>query len=351
MSWIGPGLQWSAALQSKLFWIQDHCESALATLKRDPLIQRALVHGLRRKVTFFSFPQNLASLMCILKICHVVLYHLTGAVVQIDTYLRLNPPPRGNVEKLNWFRRIVPDMQDKKKTDTVEPASPQAAQEKAAVLHLLSLISLPLSTFLDNYSIVQVAMAQPMTAEERLSKVMHLRLLSMSAITWNRESKSKPRDWGFVCVAFTLESALIVPYRRELLLRCPGALRIRRDLLDVLSPLTITRMTSTEGGGVSMGHVWHFPDAIYLDPPSDSACDDLASLTSAWNSAWNQGLDPTAKDPAFDIIRSLEGNKYLRSVSGTHVESLAHHCITALARVRPHSLPFPLYLTLSRLLL
>ncbi|KAF8264416.1 hypothetical protein EI94DRAFT_1805833 [Lactarius quietus] len=234
--WIGTRLQWASGMGSKHYWIQDCCEVALAAVMRDPLLKVTEALSLWRKI------------------CHVLFYHLSTSVLQIDTYLMLHPTLHVTQTDLNIFKHLIPaNVKGKKKVPVASKTDARLAPDLAAALNFLRLIQSSKDDFLHHYNLLFASMA-----------------LEFNADHWQ--------------------------------------------------------------GKYAFNADWVFADNIDCDLPTSISCSDLTSLTAVWESARDTDLT-ASKDPAFDLIRSLESNKYLRSSNLAEVETLAYHLITSLAEI------------------
>ena len=333
VSWFGTGLQWVTRLGSRQYWTQDHCEVAFTAVSRDPLLEPAQRGLLRRKVRLCFYTSTY-----VYQIFHVLLAHLTTTIVEIDTYLMTSSDPRADLDNLSIFRHFIPEMFKGKGKAAAAPepgsaADVQMKKDMADATEYLSLIGLSLSDFLKHYQVIITVMKWEFTARDRLESSLPVRLVSMSGPAWNMDSCGKHCDWGLLAIAFTLESVVCPPFRKELVCSCLGAAQLRRQLHRVFEQVTIPTAVPNSSVNYEVRKVWEFPDGLALEEQSAASFPELGALTAAWEAARDSSA--SADDPALGLIRSLENNKYLRSADGPEVETLAHHLITSLAQVCP----------------
>ena len=248
---------------------------------------------------------------------------------------------RDTVADLSIFR-LITDSKSKaaKKPDAEVPLEPNVLLAEG----LLADISTTRASFLSMYTKALAAMDKENRELHRQSDDLVVRLVSVSALLWNHRSKAKPRDWGLIAIAFALEAAYILTYRMNLLLECPGARLVRAALHKLLLPLAEAFVDPDSHTLITH---WDFADGLGVPAnSSDASVGSFNDLLARWKFARNRHA-LGEKDPAFDLIRTLERNKYLQSSVDGSLESMAHHYITGLAEVRL-PLPFlPCFFTLS----
>ena len=256
---------------------------------------------------------------------------------------------RDTIKDLNLFR-VVTDPKGKaptsKKPAVVLAAETRAKTNSTTIDDLLTQLRLTRPQFLDIYNKILKTMGLQKNQSSRLSKDLGTRLVSTSALLWNRYSHYKSRDWGLVAIALALETAYLPIYRRKLLTECPGARTIRRILHSHFLALASSRAESSPTSSrMTYVTTWEFTDGYSLaEDGAQPSVHSLEALLTHWRLARNK-FDHGEKDPTYDFIRSAEKNKYLQSTTSGCVETSASHHITALAEVCPPSLFFPFFST------
>ena len=184
------------------------------------------------------------------------------------------------------------------------------------------------------YEKIQQHMKPMYHTNERGSRDLGLRLLSMTGISWNVESHNRPRDYPGPALALALEVAVIPRYRKGLLDASAGAARLRKEIYDQFLEASLPRPTDDDD--VGFVQFWEFPDQLPLPETINPGTCDIATITSVWEAARARSLS-AQEDPAFVILKSLEKNKYLRSsapgADPDALESLAHFLIGGLVQV------------------
>jgi hypothetical protein len=187
------------------------------------------------------------------------------------------------------------------------------------------------------------------TEKERLSKVLAQRILAISGLSWNTESKNRSRDWERYACAATGETALVQVYRKKLLISCPPARVLRKDLHDLFISWTTNRAQIPTGGqsGLNILHRWEFADNIYIgeDEIAEQPM-DFSKMREEWGASLGTGKTSKAskikvakvkKDSIDSMLQMLKSNKFLhcsdpKASNGT-LESLAAFAISVLGHV------------------
>ena len=250
---------------------------------------------------------------------------------------------RDTIKDLSIFRLITENKNKGKAPASKNPDTEEGLNGSMMLAEgLLAELDITPASFSLLYAKVLAAMDKVDKASHRRSPDLCVRLVSMSALLWNHKSKARPRDWGLIAVAFALEAAYILTYRQHLLLECPGARLLRTSLYELFFPLAapfvhpVTYLLTT---------TWEFADGLQVTGSSSVTSPvPFDDLLSRWKFARKQYM-LGEKDPAFDLIRTLERNKYLQSAVNGSLEALAHHYVSGLAEVRP---PFPSLPSLTR---
>jgi hypothetical protein len=278
--------------------------------------------------------------------------------------LQQNNIHRGLPIDLNDFRRLA----DRAKND---PLSPEAGmttrsgistQPMSPAESVLQSLGWDLLKFCKEFRVILEHMKNPKTAvtqkNSRLATRMGIRVIVMSGLVWNLQSKNMNRDYVNSAVAATLELAFLQSYREDLLKVdvCYGACELRKAFQDSFKPFLITQIGSLMSAGDlkgprgkgKEGAKWTFADGIEVsftsDQASSSAKPKAYDPTKQLQAVQSAHISPrkTKPDPATALIESLEKNKYLfcskDSKGGPMIETSMHYHITALADVSsPHA--------------
>jgi hypothetical protein len=196
-----------------------------------------------------------------------------------------------------------------------------------------------------------------MTEKERLSKVLVQRILAISGLSWNADSKNRGRDWERYASAATGETALVQLYRKKLLMGCAPARALRKDLYELFLSWALRRSEIVTGGGSQMQTVrrWEFADMIDLADVQGGEVEeqrpDFDKMRLDWDTSLGTGKGKgkgkgkasgkkAVKPPKDSIEAMLEGlkaNKFLHSsnpdASAGTLESLAAFAISVLGHV------------------
>lgn len=245
----------------------------------------------------------------------------------------------------------------KQKTDdpAVEPvlANPLDPTRKVApsISSFLEKVDWNIQTFVKEYRANIVFMNAKNNCYDRMQRVdkrLGQRLVVMSGLTWNLDSKKHYRDWLHVGLCATLETAIIPTYRTDLLApdACHGARALRSRFVDyfttIVLPFVDTFSGFQPGTPDASSVLWTFADGIHVAPsPAHPKVYDPNTVHQALQSI-QVSAAASKKDPILALVEFLEKNKYLHcsdedAAPGT-VEASAHYHITALINV---SSPFP----------
>ena len=237
-----------------------------------------------------------------------------------------------------------------------------SAQPMSPAESVLQSLGWDLLKFCKEFRVILEHMKNPKTAvtqkNSRLATRMGIRVIVMSGLVWNLQSKNMNRDYVNSAVAATLELAFLQSYREDLLKVdvCYGACELRKAFQDSFKPFLITQIGSLMSAGDlkgprgkgKEGAKWTFADGIEVsftsDQASSSAKPKAYDPTKQLQAVQSAHISPrkTKPDPATALIESLEKNKYLfcskDSKGGPMIETSMHYHITALADVRsPHA--------------
>jgi hypothetical protein len=168
------------------------------------------------------------------------------------------------------------------------------------------------------------------------------RMLVMSGQEWNKASKDTDRDWPNIATAMTFETAIVESYRGDLVMSCSGVCALRKEMevffLSVASSYFHSHPTT---GDAEKRLEWSFPDGIESSvgpsqpksyDPDQQRKDLLKANPTAGMMAKNK------RNTMIFTVETLEKNPFLwcsdPDVPHGTVETLARHCIDALAQVR-----------------
>jgi hypothetical protein len=168
----------------------------------------------------------------------------------------------------------------------------------------------------------------------------------MSGLSWNSDSKNKPRDWEQYASAATAETGLVQMYRKKLLIACQPARALRKDLHDVFISWTTTRAQIPTSGrsGLQVLQRWEFADNIYVEEVEvEEPRTDFAKMRTEWEAsqgpskASKKKVAKLPKDSIDALLEKLKTNKYLHcsdpDASLGTLESLAAFAISVLGHV------------------
>jgi len=314
-------------------------------VNHDPIVSRDSL-GLRRKVRLFCFTLCSVSRLLLIsrtpcQIFTLFFSHLTTSITAIDVYLTKNPTLRDHVPPdLADFGTLYDNtLKSQGLAEEANIASGQGPESEAATL--VRSLNFTLTQYVHEWGANLNAMGRKsFEREHRTSDRKGERMLVMSGLTWNPKSQSKRRDWHNVVSAITLETGLVDSYRGALLEACPGACAIREEMLvylrSISMPYYITDPVTSEP---KKTQDWMFPDGIaHTVSTSGNRPYDPDLLRKEHNAAKATDAMITGKrDGVHTLIEGLRKNKLLWSSDsdakkGT-LETLAHHCLEALAHV------------------
>jgi len=172
---------------------------------------------------------------------------------------------------------------------------------------------------------------KPFNRNHRTSKRTGERLLVMSGLGWNVDSHHMNRDWTNIISAVTLETAIVESYRLQLLIACPGACALRKEMRDYILSMTSTFFMIARTGKLERVVEWGFLDGIPLDVGT------CGGRSYDPDEIRKELYDGKRNDSVAATINSLCKNKLLWSshpdaAQGT-LETLAYNCISTLSRV------------------
>ena len=287
--------------------------------------------------------------------------HITTSILAICNYLKRNPSPRDKVNDVNVFRHYT-EKHHAKLSNKAEIAYKKKVNNgtltplhKHATIFLAG-VEWSEDDFLSAYAACFSIMGETqLTEKERLSKDLLQRILAMSGLSWNTDSKNRGRDWERYAVAATGEAALVQLHRKKLLTGCAPARALRKDLYDLFLSWAADRAEIPTGGqsGLQIVRRWEFADDINLSDIPDSEIDeqrpDLEKMRVDWDAsiAAGKASKKVVKQPKDSIDAMLEGlksNKFLhcsnQDASLGTLESLSAFAISILGHVMRKTLSF-----------
>ena len=233
---------------------------------------------------------------------------------------------------------------------------------KGTMSALLRILAIDERIFLQDYKklYVHLGFKKPYDREYRVNIHLGVRLLTMSGLEWNIDTKSKYRDQAHIAIAAALEYRIIENYRPELFLGCHFARKMRTAIRDYLTSVgAVHPKRSNSHVGIKE---WSFPDNISTegdvegDAEGDAEGDgerdgergaaNVANAPAPYDAEFlRRTLNDTIaeetrqkKDPVATIINELLNNPLLSSsepgVPNGTVEITAYQDIMALGRVR-----------------
>jgi hypothetical protein len=176
--------------------------------------------------------------------------------------------------------------------------------------------------------------------EHRLSLRRGERMLVMSGLSWNTESRSSERDWGATVMAVVLETAVVESYRETVLRTSNGAYDLRREIREYMKSIAMTHFAwHPTTGSHHQEKSWEFPDGFEAPRTTkENGPFNAATMRKNLDQAIPLGgMSRRKKNGLRTQIENLYKNKYLwasrsGASSGT-METLAYHCIQQLWKV------------------
>lgn len=191
-----------------------------------------------------------------------------------------------------------------------------------------------------NRQVMRSQRTKTFTGLHRVSKRIGERLLVMSGLTWNIDSRSMDRDWVTTITAITLETGIVGTYRKDLLMSCPGACLLRKEIQEYLKSIAIRYLKNNPTDHSIQSFIeWEFPDGIPLDIGTCGGKHyDPSVLRKELDESNSTGARSKGKhDVVHRSIQSLAKNKLLWSsepdVENGTLETLAYHCLSTLSHV------------------
>lgn len=185
---------------------------------------------------------------------------------------------------------------------------------------------------------VKMMEGAPFNRPNRTSKRLIERVLVMSGLSWNQESRNKPRDWTGVAISAALETEIIRSYRADMLKTCKSACALRKAFHDYFNDFVTTWYPPVFNGEQSVGvSEWSFADNI---PVNVGECDGKGYDSDALKKelqAVHEAVSKDKKHPGAVFVASAEKNLHFRCLKpgverGT-IETFAHFLITGLLYV------------------
>jgi hypothetical protein len=292
--------------------------------------------------------------------------HLTTSITEVDIFLSAHKTARDRVMDLVGFKTFYDKAQlsmttatkerkKKKPEDTEKHDEGDAAYQNDLAGYIVSVPSRQMHDpeniikslgwnipryvheWGSNYKIMGF---KPFNRDYRVANRRGERMLVMSGLDWNLDTRNAKRDWPNTASAITVETALVESYREDLLLECPGASALREEIrahfVKIAHPHNINHPST---GLVDQVYLWEFPDGFATPVGIRS---DRVYVPEVMRDDLNRHKpQPKSKDKKRDAIQvtitSLVKNKYLTSSHSTAssgvLETLAYQCIKSLAHV------------------
>lgn len=178
------------------------------------------------------------------------------------------------------------------------------------------------------------------TRDNRLSRRRGERLLVMSGLEWNMESRARGRDWGPTATAITLETAVVESYRETVLKSANGAYELRRDLREYMESIAATHHAwHPSRSGHYQSKNWEFPDGFEApEVVEERGPFDPTRMRKNLDEALpSAGVKKRKKDSLRAQFENLLKNKFLwtstEGASPGTMETVAYHCIEHLWKV------------------
>jgi hypothetical protein len=362
ISWIATSVSWSPRFNAKVFISRDQFDTMVDTLSEDPLLNKTH-QGIRRKVCLFPLPHSSLNPRTRRQIFSIFFSHLTTVIVEINIYLKKNPTRRDGVPKdLLDFKKLAEDVaqnststkKDKCFKDWPEKEKDETNKAYAEKLSgVLDAEHPGERTVSDKFirgldwNLVKYAYEWRTNAatmklksfnrDQRVSERTGERLLVMSGLSWNVDSHHASRDWTNIIAAVTLETALVESYRARLLIACPGACALRKEMHKYILSITSPHHKNSSTGKLETVTEWEFPDGIPLDV---GTCDGRSYDPDEIRKELYDDGDAKPKGKRNSAATAIDGlckNKLLWSsdpnaAQGT-LETLAYQSISTLSRV------------------
>lgn len=277
----------------------------------------------------------------------------------IGNHFNHNQTPRGQVGDIGIFRHYAEKhhatLSDKATTSynaKVEKGKQVPLNQNA--VKFLEVVGMSETEFIEAYGACFSIMGEKhITGKERLSKVLAQRILAISGLSWNVESKNRARDWERYASAAAGETALVQMYRKKLLIACAPARALRKDLHDLFLSWASQRTQIMLGSqpGLQTLKRWEFADNIYIaeeeidEPHPDlEPYPDFSKMRAEWGASLGTGKASKKKDGKVQkdsidgMLGMLKSNKYLHcsdpEASLGTLESLSAFAISILGHVR-----------------
>jgi hypothetical protein len=203
------------------------------------------------------------------------------------------------------------------------------------------------SDFTSAYGACYKIMGQKhITDTERLSASLSQRILAISGLSWNPDSKNRVRDWERYACAVTGETALVQLYRKKLLITCGPARVLRKELCSLFIHWTASRAQLIPGqSGVQAIKRWEFADNLDIqDNERDVPPTDFVKLRTEWetsvenNKASKKKAGKGKKGGIDSMLDKLKMNKLLHcsdpDASPGTLESICAFAISVIGHVR-----------------
>jgi len=291
------------------------------------------------------------------QIFRTIFAHLTTSILAIGNYIIHNNIPRSQVGEVSIFRQCAEQhhatlSEKATKSYKIKADAGKLLPLKKKAVKFLEAVGWSESNFVSAYGACFSVMGEKhITGKERLSKDLSQRILAMSGLSWNSDSKNKPRDWERYASAVAVETALVQLYRKKLLLECAPARALRNDLWKLFISWSTNRAEIRMGGtaGLKIVQRWEFADNIDVeeDATGEQSTDlDFGKMRTEWEASQGTGgtgkgskkAGKAQKDSIEGMLEKIKSNKLLHcsdpEVSAGTLESLSAFAISILGHVK-----------------
>jgi len=266
--------------------------------------------------------------------------HLTTSITSISTYLNDHETHREADFKMAEYKRLAEEWRDlhdtktKKTTATrastkatpqpgpsklpmIDPSAPVRQRTEAAEEALRTLKKLGSSFHIFGKAVADVVenmTSDPHTYKSRSDTRSHVRHMCAGGLSWNKDSKSRFRDYLPAAISAVFESMFVPGYRPQLFERCPGAWALREDLTKYL--FSIAKSNTV----------------LPKQKPGEQTSLRKPVSETAWFYA--DLLKPPANPPALVHLGSLEWQKKLDASQRTFTKRKSNEIIKHITTVR-----------------
>jgi len=192
--------------------------------------------------------------------------------------LQKNQTPRGTITKTTAFKSLTETKLIKNYPIRDPHAPPTKLNIHPEADAFLKAVGWSQDTFISKYSRLFETMSNDpaITPTHRLAPEHATRLYATTALGFTIDSKNRHRDWDKVILPVVIEAGIIETYREKLLLACPLARRLRKEIHDFFHETTpLWKQIDTGSMRLRTDKRWIFADNIYVDAQGDNS--DIAT--------------------------------------------------------------------------